>query len=228
MILVLVVGAVVVGAWPARPGTGTRLGRGRRRRPPFDRRLLAVALAAVLTVVWSPLVGLVVVGLVHVWPRWIARQEARRRRWAVVDAVPEAADLLALSVTGGLTVPLAVRTVAAWVPPPVGTAFGRVSDEVDRGRSTADALADVAEDLGAPARPLVDVLLASERYGVPLGESLDRIAREARLERRRRGEERARRVPVLLLFPLVLCVLPAFGFLTVVPLLVGSLPDLPP
>ena len=72
------------------------------------------------------------------------------------------------------------------------------------------------------------MLVASERYGVPLTEGLDRVAREARLERRRRAEERARRLPVLLLFPLVLCVLPAFGLLTVVPLLVGSLPDLPP
>jgi tight adherence protein C len=86
----------------------------------------------------------------------------------------------------------------------------------------------VADAVGPPVRPLVDVLLASERYGVPLGERLDRVAHDARLERRRRGEERARRVPVLLLFPLVLCVLPAFAFLTVVPLLVGSLPDLPP
>jgi tight adherence protein C len=131
-------------------------------------------------------------------------------------------------VAGGLTVRLAMASVARWAPEPVGAAFGRAVRAIELGRSTADALEEVAEDLGPPARPLVDVLLASERYGVPLGESLDRIAREARLERRRRGEERARRVPVLLLFPLVLCVLPAFALLTVVPLLVGSLPDLPP
>ena len=44
--------------------------------------------------------------------------------------------------------------------------------------------------------------------------------------RRREAEERARRLPVQLLFPLVVCVLPAFGLLAVVPLLAGSLPAL--
>jgi tight adherence protein C len=189
---------------------------------------VAVAGAAALTIVASPLIGLLALMAVHLWPRWAARREVARERWAVVEAVPEAADLLALAVAGGSTVPDAVVVAAQWAPGPVGAALGRAGREIALGRSTADALDDVAGALGPPARPLVDVLLASERYGVPLGDSLDRIAREARLERRRRGEERARRVPVLLLFPLVLCVLPAFGFLTVVPLLVGSLPDLPP
>jgi tight adherence protein C len=184
--------------------------------------------AVVPVVLVAPIVGVLLLAAVAAWPRWVARRDAARQRWAVVDAVPEAADLLALSVAGGLTVPLAVAAVARWAPGPVGEAFRSAVRDLDLGRSTADALEDVAEDLGPPARPLVDVLVASERYGVPLGDSLDRIAREARLERRRRGEERARRVPILLLFPLVLCVLPAFAFLTVVPLLVGSLPDLPP
>ncbi|HEY5888712.1 MAG TPA: type II secretion system F family protein [Acidimicrobiales bacterium] len=185
-------------------------------------------MAAVLTIIASPVLGLAVLAAVVARPRLASRRAVARRRWAVVDAVPEAADLLALAVAGGLTVPLALTAAARWSPPPVGDALERAGGELDLGRPTADVLEDLAEALGAPVRPLVDVLLATERYGVPLGDSLDRVAREARLERRRRGEERARRVPVLLLFPLVLCVLPAFGFLTVVPLLVGSLPDLPP
>jgi len=59
------------------------------------------------------------------------------------------------------------------------------------------------------------VLAGAERYGTPLLPALDRLALDARLDRRRRAEEAARRVPVKLLFPLVLCVLPAFGLLTV-------------
>ena len=45
--------------------------------------------------------------------------------------------------------------------------------------------------------------------------------------RRRRAEEAARRLPVQLLFPLVLCVLPAFVLLAVVPLLLAAVPQLP-
>lgn len=156
--------------------------------------------------------------------RWRA---GARRRWAVVQALPEAADLLALSVAGGLTVPLAVAAAGRWAADPVGAAFREAARRISLGTATADVVAELPGWLGEPVRPMVAALLASERYGIPLGDALDRVAREARLDRRRRAEERARRIPVLLLFPLVLCVLPAFGFLTVVPLLVGSLPDLP-
>jgi tight adherence protein C len=227
-VIPVVLGLGLLVAWPIRPRRVRAMAppAGESGRP--DRRLLAVALAAVLTAVASPLLGLAVLAVVAGRPRWSARREAARRRWAIVDGVPEAADLFALAVSGGLSVSMAVGEVARWAPGPVGEAFVRAGRSLRLGRPAADVLDDVAADLGAPIRPLVDVLAASERYGVPLGAGLDRVAREARLERRRRGEERARRVPVLLLFPLVLCVLPAFGFLTVVPLLVGSLPDLPP
>ncbi len=230
MVGLLVLAGLVV-AWPRRPGR-CRLPAG---RPPATRtrggdgvrRWIVLALAAVLATVLSPLVGFAV--LVGLWglPRLAARRAAARRRTALLDGLPEAADLLALSVAGGLTVPMAMVMAARWSSDPFDAVMTKATAEMELGRSTAEALEDVAVALGPPARPLVDALLASERYGVALGDSLDRVAREARLERRRRSEERARRVPVLLLFPLVLCVLPAFGFLTVVPLLVGSLPDLP-
>ena len=89
-----------------------------RDRAVSDRRLPAVGLAALLTVAVSPLVGLVVLGVVHAWPRLAARRTAAARRRAVVDALPEAADLLALAVAGGLTVTGAVATAARWTPGP--------------------------------------------------------------------------------------------------------------
>ena len=63
----------------------------------------------------------------------------------------------------------------------------------------------------------------AERYGAPLEPRLDRLVDEVRAARRRRSEEAARRVPVKLLFPLVGCILPAFGLLTVAPLIAGAL-----
>ena len=232
MIVVLAVASGAALAWTVRPRR-TRLPPSRRAtagrtRLQVDRRLPVIAVAALLAVGGLPVVALAVLVAVHVHPRLSARRADARRRWAVVDAVPEAADLLALSVAGGLTVPPALPAAARWSPDPVGPALAVATAAIDLGRPAGDALEDLAAELGPPARPLIDVLLASERYGAPLAAGLERVAREARLERRRRGEERARRVPVLLLFPLVLCVLPAFGLLTVVPLLVGSLPELPP
>ena len=75
----------------------------------------------------------------------------------------------------------------------------------------------------APLQPLVDALLASDRFGAPVGDALLRLAAEQRTALRRRAEARARTVPVRLLFPLVFLVLPAFGLLTVVPAVLAGI-----
>ena len=94
------------------------------------------------------------------------------------------------------------------------------------GRALPDALGDLPAALGEPVRGLTAVLISAERYGTPLVDSLARLADEVRVQRRRRAEAAARRVPVKLLFPLVLCTLPAFALLTVVPLLLSALGSL--
>ena len=147
-------------------------------------------------------------------------------------------DLFVLAVGAGLNLRLALAAVAKHSPPAWAPALRVVVERVEaavnnvtssssasrsRGQRVADALDAVVGVLGDPARPLVRVLAGAERYGTPLLPTLDRLALDARLDRRRRAEEAARRVPVKLLFPLVLCVLPAFGMLTVAPLLAGAL-----
>ena len=72
-------------------------------------------------------------------------------------------------------------------------------------------------------RPLADALRTSARLGTPAAPSLGRLATEVRADVRRRAEARARTVPVRLCFPLVVCVLPAFGLLTVVPVVLAGL-----
>ncbi|MBA3267134.1 MAG: type II secretion system F family protein, partial [Acidimicrobiia bacterium] len=85
---------------------------------------------------------------------------------------------------------------------------------------------DLPSRTGEAVRPLVAALVASERYGAPLVASLERLADEVRRDRRRRAEEAARKVPVKLLFPLVTCTLPAFGLLTVAPLIASAVRSL--
>ena len=91
------------------------------------------------------------------------------------------------------------------------------------GQAAATALADVGRALGPPVEPLVTALATGDRLGSPLLATLIELGDQARIDRRRRAEEAARRLPVTLLFPLVCCTLPAFALLTVVPLIVGSL-----
>jgi tight adherence protein C len=162
------------------------------------------------------------------WPHLRDRRADRARAAAIVAGLPDAIDLLAVAVGAGLTVPQAVSAVGARLEGPHGGALREVSRRVSLGTPRSQALDLLLVELGEPARPLVSALQGADRYGLPLGPTLERLAADARARRRRQAEAAARRIPIRLLFPLVLCTLPAFVLLTVVPLLAGSLSTLRP
>jgi tight adherence protein C len=155
---------------------------------------------------------------------FLDRARQKRTTAAVLEAIPDTADLLAVAVAAGLNVRLAVAAVASRAPPgPVTDALRRVEAEAAAGSRLADALERLPDVLGEPVRPLARALVDAERYGAPLGASLERIADDARRARQQRAQEAARRIPVRLLLPLVTCILPAFGLLTVAPLIASGL-----
>ena len=190
--------------------------------------LLPLLAVAVLPEAWP--VALVLGPL----PPLVARARRARARAAagrsVLDELPEVVDLLALAVGAGLTAPLAVAAVGRRGAGPLAAALGAaVAVAAGEGRRLPDVLDDVPAGLGPAgdgARPLLAALADAARHGTALGPSLDRLAGEARTARRHRAEERARRVPILLLFPLVTCTLPALGLLTIAPLAIGAVRDL--
>jgi hypothetical protein len=199
---------------------GARLRRvaGRACDPRADERWGRAVLAAVAGAVLHPAVG--VAAALAVWATpWIRAVRAERaRRERVRDGVPDLVDLFRLAAAAGLPVRLAVEAVAERAEPPLRAPLEEVCRRVRLGERLVDALAVLAE-AGDPLRPLTAALVQAERDGVPLTASLGRIAGDARRHRRRAAEERARRLPVRLLFPLVACILPAFVLLTLVPLL---------
>jgi tight adherence protein C len=144
------------------------------------------------------------------------RRSAQASQVALARELPVTLDLLGVAVDSGCTPYLAVETGARWAPPRMAGLFDGVLRACSLGSSFDAALDRVA--VAAPAlRPLVDALLVSDRLGAPVGPVLARLAVEERTTLRRRAEAHARRVPVLLLFPLAFLVLPAFVILTVVP-----------
>jgi tight adherence protein C len=201
------------------------------RRPPDPDAARRVGWAAVLG-----FAGVLVappVGAVSAMAAWVAvaagqRRRHNRQRGAVIGALPEVIDLLAMVVGAGLNVRLALEAVAPRAPPAFRHALAAQLRRARLGVRLSDALDELPSMLGDAVRPLVAALVATDRYGVPLQPALERLASEARQDRRRRAEAAARRVPVKLLFPLVLCVLPAFALLTVVPVLVGTIGSLRP
>lgn len=189
------------------------------------RRLGTAVLAGGAAAVVHPLAGLIAGSAAWTVPLLRARREQQRREREVVDRLPDVVDLFRLAAGAGLTVGHAVSAVSDRVDGLYRAALAEVVRLMRLGVPLADAL-EVLRMLGDPVRPLQLALVSSVRDGSRLEEPLKAVAAEARDIRRRAAEERARRLPVQLLFPLVLCILPAFGLLTVVPLLAGTLRSL--
>jgi tight adherence protein C len=203
-----------------RPGGSSPVDPG--RAAPLGGAVLAAVPALLVAPRWTP----VAIVLGAAWPALSDRRARRAAADRLARALPETTDLLVLGVGAGLNIPLALHAVARHGDGPVAGVIGEALHEVRRGRRLADALHELPARHGEVLRPLTAALESSERYGTPLLATLERLAAEVRLARRRRAEEVARRLPVKLLFPLVTCTLPAFGLLTVAPLLASGLRSL--
>lgn len=157
----------------------------------------------------------------------LQRKQSRRRAARRAErALPDAIDLFVLAVRAGHLPTAAVDVVLSHLDVSLRPAFADVSDAVRNGMRFADALALLPRRLGPQAAPLADSLIAADRYGLPLAPVLDRLADEARQHRRRLADASARQLPVRLSLPLVLCTLPSFMLLAVVPLLLAAFASL--
>ncbi|MCU1358009.1 MAG: pilus assembly protein [Acidimicrobiales bacterium] len=153
------------------------------------------------------------------------RGRAVRRR---ADDLPELIDLFVLAASAGLPVGSALSLIAARAPPALASALGRSAAATRHGASVDDALLGLDRDLGAAGHELVSALRDAVRTGSPLLPMLREVSATARDRRRRQAEERIRRLPVTMLFPLACCILPAAVLLALVPVLVASLGSLGP
>jgi tight adherence protein C len=218
---------------PTLAATTERAGRccrgavGLRADPGRDRRAGTLLLVSVVAAFAGPQLAVVLGAAVALRTRWRGLRRAAGIEQAALERdLPDLVDLLALAVGAGLSVPAALPVVAPVAPASLRTELFRVVDAVAGGRPCDEAVVGLGARWGPPARPLVHALADHLRYGSAVLPALERVAVEARTRRRRAAETRARKLPVLLLFPLVLCILPAFGLLTVAPLVAGTFDSL--
>ena len=187
---------------------------------------ISVLVAAAATVAFGPAGGLL--SLLAVVSAVVARRRSRRRRRTlqVERHLPEVIDLLGLVVGAGRPTVSALSDISSRVAEPFRSELSAVVKRTAAGESFVDSVRRLRDSLGPSVSSVVYAVTAAEVDGAPLRPALQRAADEAHRRRRVRAQEAARRVPVLMLFPLVFCVLPAFCLLTVVPLLVGTVSDL--
>ena len=155
-------------------------------------------------------------------------RRSRSIRERAAASVADLLDLVAVSVTAGLTPRLALERSPDALGGPLGDEVARARHAVTLGTPWRAVVRRVAERTGFPElRRLAVTLERSERLGTPVAERLRDLAREVRAERAARQEERARRAPVAMLFPLVFLILPAFVIAAVVPALLVATSGLP-
>lgn len=195
---------------------------------PEDETLVgALALvAAAAAVALGPAAGLLalsgVVGAVVV-----RRRSRKRQRMLQVERhLPEVIDLLGLVVGAGRPTVTALADIGPRVSEPFRSELLALVRRTTAGEPFVESARRLRESLGSSVSSVVHAVTAAEIDGTPLRPALQRAADEAHRRRRVRAQEAARRVPVLMLFPLVFCVLPAFCLLTVVPLLLTTISDL--
>ncbi len=156
-------------------------------------------------------------------------REIGRRRRAQRDIdrdLPEALDLFVLLLEAGVSTRSVITEMARRGPISTRPAFAQVADRLTIGEPFADAIVQLRTHLGPGAVALVDLVTASNRYGLPMAQVVSQLSTEARAARRRRNEALARALPVRLSFPLVVCTLPSFVLLAIVPAVMAALASL--
>lgn len=175
--------------------------------------LTGVALAWFALQIFAPLTGTIIaVLLVLIGWRFIdtlLQNRARVRQDIIVSSLPDFADQIAICVQAGLSLDQAIRRTAQSNDGPVADEFNRFLRDVRVGAARSDAYDALQARIDLPdMSSFIRSVTNAERNGVSVADVLVIQADELRVARRQRAEERAMRLPVLMLFPMVTCILP--------------------
>jgi tight adherence protein C len=153
-------------------------------------------------------------------PTFWLRSAAGTRRNAIQRSLPDALDLMVISVEAGLSLDGAIQQVGAKLKgkTPLGDEFERVVTEIHLGNTRQDALYAMARRCGLDdVHQLVQALSQSEQMGVPIAKMLRTHSEGLRAIRRQRAQERGGRAGLLMLFPMIGCIFPTIWIILVGP-----------
>jgi tight adherence protein C len=152
----------------------------------------------------------ILLGLVGYFaPNLIVYQMGYDRTEQMRRELPDALDLLTISVEAGLAFDAALSQVARNTTGPLAEEFFRVLQEMQIGLGRAEAMRALGERTNlAELRGFVTAMVQADAFGIPIANVLRVQAKEQRVKRSQRAEELAQKVPVKILFPLIFCIMP--------------------
>ena len=165
--------------------------------------------------------ALVACALGYLLPGMALARMAKKRQHKIRLGLPDALDLLVVSVEAGLGLDQAIQRVAAeldFAHPDLSNELALINLELRAGKARADALRNLADRTGVDdISSLVAMLVQTDKFGTSVAQSLRVHSDTVRTKRRQRAEEAAAKTGVKMVFPLVFCIFPAIWVVTIGP-----------
>jgi tight adherence protein C len=188
---------------------------------------LACALAG-FALLMSPIVArpnllmaLAATALGYLLPGMALARMAKKRQHKIRLGLPDALDLLVVSVEAGLGLDQAIQRVGLeldFAHPELSEELSLINLELRAGKGRAEALRNLAERTGVDdVASLVAMLVQTDKFGTSVAQSLRVHSETVRTKRRQRAEEAAAKTGVKMVFPLVFCIFPAIWVVTIGP-----------
>lgn len=145
----------------------------------------------------------------YLMPNILLYNAGEKREKAMRNSLPDAIDLLTVSVEAGLGFDAAVGRVARNTDGPLAQEFSRLLQEMQIGVGRMEAMRAMAERTSlSDLKSFCLSMVQADQLGIPIGRVLRIQSKEMRTKRRQRAEEKAQQVPVKIMVPLVLFILP--------------------
>ena len=156
------------------------------------------------------LIGIVLGAAFFFLPDLLLYNAALRRQEQTAKGLAEALDMLTVCVEAGQGFDAALLQVARNIEGPISGEFARVISEIQIGKSRGEAFAAMGDRVTLPdVKNFISAIVQADRLGIPIATVLREQTSAMRLFRRQRAEEKAQKVTVKILFPLLLCIFPA-------------------
>jgi tight adherence protein C len=151
---------------------------------------------------------------------WLGGRVKKRQK-AILLQIPDALDLLTISVRAGLGFDGALGKVVEKLKGPLPDEFRRALAEIRVGKARREALRDIVPRTEVPALTnFIGAIIQAEQLGVSISKVLQVQSEQLRIERRQRAEEQAAKAPIKMLFPLVGCIFPSLFIVILGPALI--------
>jgi len=189
----------------------------------------AVAVAAIVNLMTSDgtqtiigAAGGLIVGFMA--PDFYLGNKAGGRSKAILDTLPDALDLLTISVEAGLGFDAALVKVTEKLKGPLSDEFKRAASEQRVGKSRQEALRGIVERVEQKElASFISAIIQADQLGVSMSKVLRIQSEQMRSDRRQRAEEKAARAPILIMLPTIGCIFPSLFIVILAPAALSAL-----